>query len=348
MFARRPSGEEITGLTQDLALLVKGGVTLGEAFEVLAATAPRRALAELATELHRGIADGRSFAETLAARPDIFPPIYVKMVEVAEASGKLAEVLEAIVLQRRRGDRLRRRISSALAYPTFLLVAATGVLVFVLTTIIPEFERALLGYESQIKGSTATVFALSRFLRANSDWLGAAALAAIVAGFLAVRSRRFLPAAIDAIGRIPGIRQVVVHERTVFFCATLGTLIGNAVDISTALRLIADMMRDRRSREKVAAMTVEVRQGHRLSEALAAADLLPPYVFHMLRVGEEAGELPAVALRVAGFYEEKLDQALTRMTSVLGPTIMAAVGGLIAWLIISVVTALLSVNDLLV
>jgi len=88
-------------------------------------------------------------------------------------------------------------------------------------------------------------------------------------------------------------------------------------------------------------------QGQRLSEALAEFDLLPVYAVHMLRVGEESGELDNAAIRIAGYYEQKLDRALTRLTSIMGPTIMILVSLLIAWLIISVMTALLSVNELL-
>ena len=348
LVARGPTNEEITGFTQDLAMLVRGGVTLDEAFMVLSSTSPRRILADLMLALHRGISDGKSLAEVLATRPEVFPRIYVKMVEVAEASGTLAETLEAIAVQRQRGEKLRRRLTSALAYPSFLIVAATGVLVFVLLAIIPEFERALVGYESKLQGSTAIIFALSRFMRANVELLGIAAILVLIGILFVARSRGALSALIRFLARLPGSRTVIRYEQTVFFCGTLGTLTANGVDISTALRLIRELMRDRRSAEKVDRVIVDVRQGHRLTDALSRVDLLPTYVFHMLRVGEESGELHVVALRVAGFYEEKLDRALTRMTSILGPVIMAAVGGLIAWLIISVVTALLSVNDLLV
>jgi general secretion pathway protein F len=139
----------------------------------------------------------------------------------------------------------------------------------------------------------------------------------------------------------------VVYEQTVAFCATLGTLSHSGVDISTALRLIRDVMRNARSAEKIDRVVAGVRQGRRLSEALLDENILPPYAVHMLRVGEESGELDSAATRVAGFYEARLDRSLTRLTSILGPTIIIMVSGLIAWLIISVITALLSVNEIL-
>ena len=149
------------------------------------------------------------------------------------------------------------------------------------------------------------------------------------------------------IARMPGTREIVLYEQTTVFCATLGTLTHSGVDISTALRLIRDVMRDSRSAEKIDRVIASVRQGHRLTAALLDEAILPPYAVHMLRVGEESGELDSAAMRVAGFYEARLDRSLTRLTSILGPTIIILVSGLVAWLIISVITALLSVNELL-
>ena len=146
---------------------------------------------------------------------------------------------------------------------------------------------------------------------------------------------------------MPGVRELVRHEQTVVFCATLGTLTHSGVDISSGLRLIRDLMRDNRSAEKIDRLVASVRQGHRLSDALLEVNILPPYAVHMLRVGEESGELDSAAMRIAGFYEVRLDRALTRLTAILGPAIIILVSALIAWLIISVITALLSVNDLL-
>src|SRR5918997_564736 len=345
--ARGPTREEITGITEDLATLIRGGVTLDRALLILSETSARPALAKLMLDLHRAISGGHSLAEAVSAHPDLFPRTYAKMVEVAELAGTLDETLGVVAHERSRGERLRRRIMSALTYPTFLMVAAGGVLVFVLVSIIPEFERALTGLQSEAEGSTQLVFALSRALRENLDLFAVLAIAVLVAVWAAGRSSAVKGMLMEALGRIPGIRDVLRHEQAVSFCATLGTLSRSGVDISTSLRLIRDLMRDRRSAEKIDRIVASVRQGHRLSEALAESDLLPVYAVHMLRVGEESGELDIAAIRVAGFYEEKLDRALTRLTSILGPAIMVLVSMLIAWLIVSVMSALLSMNELI-
>ncbi len=347
LFSRAPTREEITGVTEDLSTLIRGGVTLDRALVILSETGARPVLSRLMLDLHREISGGHSLAEAVSKHPDLFPRTYVKMVEAAEVAGTLDDTLRVIAHERTRGETLRRRITSALAYPSFLAFAASGVLVFVLMYIIPEFERALVGFPNAMQGSTQIVFELSRFLRENTSMLAGIGLAIVLGGYLLSRSRAAKAFFMRALGRIPGLGEPVHFEQTVSFCATLGALTHSGVDISTALRLIRDLMRDNRSAAKIDRLVNSVRQGHRLTDALIEVNMLPIYAVHMLRVGEESGELASASMRIAAFYEGKLDRALARLTSILGPAIMILVSMLIAWLIISVITALLSVNDLL-
>lgn len=345
-FSRGPTSEEISGFAEDLATLLKGGVALDRALLILAEAGVRPPVARLMHDLHREISGGHSLAEAISNHPKLFPKTFVKMVEVAEVAGTLEETLRVIAHERRRSESLRRRITSALTYPSFLVVAATGVLVFVLVYVVPEFERALAGFQKE-GAETPLVFTLSQGLRAHGDLVGVAAIALLLTLLLGVRSRAVKGFFMRLLGRIPGIREVVRDERTVAFCSTLGTLTQSGVDISTALRLVRDLMRDERSAATIDEVVAAVRQGRRLSETLQETKLLPLYAVHMLRVGEESGTLGAAAMRIAGFYEMRLDRALARLTSILGPAIIVTVSLLIAWLIISVITALLSVNELL-
>lgn len=347
LFSRAPTREEITGLTEDLATLISGGVTLDRSLLILSETGTRPVVSRLLVDLNRSISGGHSLAEAVSNYPDLFPKTYVKMVEVAEVAGTLDDTLRVIAHERRRVETLRRRILSAMTYPAFLTVAALGVLVFVLLYIIPEFERALAGFQNEDQSSAQLVFQLSQMLRGNADLLATTAIIALLVIMLASRSRAMRSGFMALIARTPGLRGIVRTEQTVAFCATLGTLTHSGVDISTALRLIRDLMRDKRSADKIDRVVTKVRQGQRLSEALEEEDMLPIYAVHMLRVGEESGELANASMRIASFYEDRLDRSLTRLTSTLGPAIIILVSLLIAWLIISVIGALLSVNELL-
>lgn len=343
-----PAGEDITSFTFDLAMLLKGGVTLNEALVILTQMETRRWLVKLIHELHLGLSSGKSFSKVLAQHPRLFPPLYVKMIEVAEVSGRLEQALTGIAEERQRSEKLRKRLISALAYPAFLAVAAIGVLVFVLLYIIPQFEGAIAGFRERISPSALFVFRLSEVLRANVDVALAGVIGLLVA-FMAIKrfgEKRALW--IEILSVLPLTARIVTYHLTMTFCRTLEILLENGVDISTALRLIRGMTSLPSAAAKMDGIIADVRGGKRVSQALATHALLPGHVVQMLRVGEEAGSLGVSAGRIAGFYANKLDTALGRVTAIAGPVLMMGVSMLIGWLILSIMSALMSINDLLV
>jgi general secretion pathway protein F len=343
-----PSPEDVTGFTLDLAMLLKGGVTLNEALAILTQMETRRWLVKLIRQLHTGLAGGKSLSKVLIQHPKLFPPIYVKMVEVAEMSGRLEPALTSIAQERQRAERLRKRLISAMAYPGFLAVAAIGVLVFVLLYIIPQFEGAIAGFRDRISPSALFVFRLSETLRSNLDVAVGSILVLLVVFLLIKQFSKRTAVWLELLSRLPFARQAVTYHLTLTFCRTLEILLENGVDISTTLRLIRGISPLKKTAGKLDAVIAEVRGGKRLSQALAKETLLPGHVVQMLRVGEEAGDLGASAGRVAVFYEAKLDSQLTRLTAFLGPALMMGVSLLIGWLILSIMSALMSINDLLV
>ena len=342
-----PRSEDITALTLDVVMLLKGGVTLSEALVLLQQMGGGSWRVRVLRELHLAISVGKTFSSALAEHPRLFSPIYIKMVEVAEATGRLEEAMASLAEERQRLERMRKRLIGSITYPAFLIVSALSAMTFIFLYVIPQFETALEGYRDKIDPTALMVFNMSSFLRANIQTiaigLGLVVLGALMLGKLG--QTRGLWTSLFA--RLPFFRTVFLYEVTQKFCRTLAVLIGNGVDISTALRLLRDVVRLPAYASQIDHVIADVRKGRRLSEALEKRDFLPNHVVQMLRVGEESGRLPDSASRVAVFYESRLDTALTRVIAVIGPLTMVLVSVLIAWLIISVMTALMSVNDLL-
>jgi general secretion pathway protein F len=340
-----PKSEDITAFTIDLAMLLKGGVTLDEALLILSQMESRRWLARMIRTLHVELSGGKSFSQVLAMHPTLFPPIYVKMIEVAETAGRLEEALTGIARERQRNEALKRKFVSAISYPAFLLVAAIAVLAFMLLYIVPQFEQSIAGFRG---AADLPVFAISRFFRENLDLIVGAVIAGLVLIIVLGRLGRGGSVWLNIGSRIPGVKTVLTYDLTLTFCRTLSILVSNGVDISTALRLIRGVVRLPSAGPEIDRVIGEVRQGKRLSEALGKRQLLPGHVVQMLRVGEESGTLADSADRVGIFYESKLEAALGRVTAIIGPAMMVAVSFLVAWLIISIMSALISINDLLV
>lgn len=343
-----PRPDEITAMTLDLAMLLKGGVALNEALAILTQMESKRWLVAVLRELNVALSHGKSLSQALSGHPRLFPPIYVKMVEVAETAGRLEEALSSLAAERQRGERLRKRFVSAISYPLFLVGAAVAVLFFVLIYLIPKFEVALQGFRERIDPSALVVFNMSAFLNRNLDAVVIGMAAILGLAMLVNRLGRERGVWLRLIAALPVSRAVLAHEFTVTFCRTLAILVRNGIDISTALRLIRGVVRLPGAAGEIDRVTADVRQGQRLTEALGRGKLFPRHVVQMLRVGEEAGDLADSASRVSVFYEAKLDAALGRVIAVVGPAVMVVVSVLIAWLIISVMTALMSINDMLV
>lgn len=348
MLTPEPSPEHITGFTLDLAMLLKGGVALNEALLILTQMETRRWLVRLIEALHVEISGGKSFSQALSQHPRLFPAVYIQTVQVAESAGRLEEALSDIAIERQRNEKLKRSFTSAIAYPAFLAIAAIGVMSFVLMFVIPQFEGALQGFRSKLSPSTTFVFDLSRWFRDNVSLLVGGVVGVLVLGLLVGRLGRGGNVFVRLFARAPLTGTMLRHELTVTFCRTLAILLANGVPITNALRLIRDIVRIPSAAAAIDAAIADVRQGHRLSEALSKHAFLPAHVTQMLRVGEESGRLADSASRISSFYESKLENSLRRLVAVIGPVMMMLVACLVGWLIVSVMTALTSINDLLV
>jgi general secretion pathway protein F len=345
-FGQRARPEDVTIFTLDLALLLKAGARLDDALELLATDSDIDRLQSTISAIRSSVLAGESFAEALATYPALFPPMYVALVKVGEASGSLEQILHVLARERNRAEVLRRKLADALRYPAFVLFAAIGVLVFFLMFVLPQFSAVLRDFGAEVDSMAAMFFKLSDFMSANKDWLGSAAAIVLAAAFLALRQSRLRAAIIANISRWPLLRTIFAFHRTALFCRNLDVLLGAAVPLTVTLRILADMMATMGNPTLWNRIVERVRQGGKLSEALTDSGTLPAVAVRMLRLGEETGQLPALAARVADYYETKLQRSLDRFVGLVGPLSIVAISLIVGGLIISVMTSLLSVSQL--
>jgi len=344
-WAFRPSPEDVTVFTADLALLLRTGARINEALELLAADAGGGRLRPLLAELVRRIHSGESFAEAIAKHPEAFPPIYGALVQVGEAAGALASALEAIAIGRQRAEALKHRLADALRYPAFLLLGAGAVLLFFLLVVLPQFANVFRDFNAKLDPTLAFFLALSEGLRAHFDVV-ALTSAAILAVAVAVFRRPSARAAVArAFGRLPFVSVVTEQRTAALFCRNLALMLASGVKLPDCLRILADMRVFGPDLAVGEAVGARVRQGGRLSDALAETGALPPLAVRALRLGEQSGQLPALAGRVADYYEAKLQRTLDRVVGVVGPAAIVVISLIVGGLIVSVMTALLSVNQ---
>lgn len=339
---RRVPKREITILLQDLALLLRSGLPLDDGLRLLTENASGQTN-RLIARLRTAIGSGSNFAEALQSHPATNLPDLIAVVRAAEATGNLEGALEAVAKDRVKQEQVTARVQNAIRYPVFLLLVSVAVLLFFLLYVVPQFADVVREFGTRPDALIGTVIAISSGLRTNADIVLAGTATALGVGLLAWRLPRLRTGLLAPLRKLPVVRGVVVLRQTTVFCRGLGTLLSNGVHLTDALRLMAETgIAD----GKLTVVSDRVRRGGRLVDAVSETNLVPPLAARMLRVGEESGALASVANRCADYYEAKLTEQIDKLTGIVGPAAIVFISVIIATLIISIMSTLLSINQM--
>jgi general secretion pathway protein F len=342
---RTPQRRDVTIFLRQLAVLVGAGLTLEAALQALGDDASK-AIAWFSGALRSSISAGESFADALRPHPTLVEPAHVAMVRAGEASGKLDAVLRAIVEDRTRRELLAERISAAVRYPLFLVGSATVILLFFLIYVVPQFEPVFKDLGGRLNAGAAIVVAASSWLRGNLDVFLGTCIVIVLGSWLALSRRSTRSAIVTALGSVPGIAGLMSDRRAARVIGTLGLLVGNGVPLPTALKIVRDIVTEPHHAAAAERVHEQVRSGRRFADALAETDLLPPLAVRMLRIGDEMGDLASIARHATQFYEHKFGIGLDRVMGAVGPVTIILVSTIIGALIVSIMTALLSITEL--
>jgi general secretion pathway protein F len=345
-FFYRPSPAEVTTFTRDLALLLKAGARLDDALELLASDADVGRLRPVVGKLRAALLSGESFAGAVADHPALFPAMYVALVRVGEMSGTLDQVLEMLGAERTRAEQMRRKVTDAMQYPAFVLIAAACVMLFFILFVLPQFSSVLKDFGAKSDSAISVFIKLSDFLRENGTLVLLASASSIASIWWLFRRPGAGAAFVTAVSQVPGIAGIFQFYRTSLFCRNLSVLLGSGVNLTATLRILVDIMAVTGGVTTWTAAADRVRHGGKLSDALSASSSIPPMAVRMLRLGEETGQLPALAGRVAEFYEAKLQRSLDRIVGIIGPLAIVTISAVVGGMIVSIMTALLSVTQL--
>ena len=346
MFAPRARAEDVTTFTLDLALLLRAGARLDDALELLASDIDIGRLRTPVANIRNQVLSGETLADALERHSDLFPPMYVALVRVGEASGALGRVLELLAAERARAETARHKLADALRYPALVLFGAACVLSFFLLFVLPQFGAVLRDFSANIDPVAQFFLRASDFVTLHKEAIGLTCAILLAAALLALRQRRVRTKAMSVLGRLPILRTMLRFHRTALFCRNLGVLLGAGVSLTTALRILSNMMATVSDATSWDGVLEQVRQGRKLSDALDGKEAMPAMAVRMLRLGEETGQLPVLSERIAQFYEVKLQRSLDRMAALAGPLAIITISIIIGGLIVSVMTSLLSISQL--
>jgi general secretion pathway protein F len=340
-------GRDILGFTQQLATLVEAGLPLERALVVLGEVAPSRRLRQIVQDVTQSVRAGSTLADALARHhPRPFSRLYVNTVRAGERGGvlelalrRLAEHLDAV-------RELREAIVSALIYPALLAVVGTGAVIFLLTFVLPRFAVILADLGQALPLPTRLVLAASDALIAYWWVLAAAGLALAVAWQAVARSeggRRQLDAGLLGLPIAGDVLHKVEIGRAI---RTVGTLLSSGVPLLGALDVAREGAGNRVVANALGAVHDGVKRGEGLARPMAQTGAFPTLVVHMVRVGEETGRLDDMLGRVAGTYEREVRVAVRRLVATLEPAIIVVLGLVVLGIVLAILLAILSVNEL--
>jgi len=332
---RGPSKGAVAESTRGLSVLVEAHMPLAEALRATAAQCTDAPLKRTLRAVCRGVESGRSLSSCLADHPKTFRPLYVHLVEVGEAVGRLAPVLRRMADYLERTEELRRSVRLALIYPGLIVAVAVGAIGFMLTVIVPTFAEMFEGFGAELPAATRRVIAASGFLTDHA--LGA--MGAFIAGAAVVRYALRSDAGRRLWDRwtlrLPLIGRMLQKGLGARFCRTLGTLIEHDVPLTRALHLLFRSLENVVARDELVRMTRAVERGGSLSHPLTHSEAFPPLVGQMILVGEKTARLDETLLHVADVYENELDHHVDALTSVIEPILILVLGIILGAILIA-------------
>lgn len=341
----RVGDDEITVFTRQLAWLIEAGMPLNRALGLLGRDSFSKRFTAVLAALEADIRKGKSFHDALAAA-GVFPPFYVSMVEVGEATGTLAPALARIASTREREQKTRARVVSALTYPLLLVVLSLGAVVFIMVSVVPGIKDMIMSSGAPVPESAGLVISLSDWLIANGQLLAVSlCLAALALAGLWQRSS--LPRLVrDLAFALPLAGKVLMKAEVVQFCRILAALNAGGMTLQASLRLMSSVPFNRRITDAAKAMESALRRGEDFVAPLESSGIFPPLLARMLKVGSETGNLTPGITRASEVLEDELDRMVERSLALLGPLIILLLSVVVGFIIVSLMSAVISINDL--
>lgn len=335
---------ELAIFSRQLATFVGAGVPLTQAIAVLRQETRSQRMRDALSEIEADLMRGTSVSDAFARFPDIFSRLYLNLVRSAELTGTLDSVLKRLDVQLTREDRAEKEIRSAMSYPIVILLLAAGSVAVMVVYVLPKFSVLLAEFHAELPLTTQILLNTARFTTTNALAI-LAALLLLVAGLVGSQSLERGRRARDAFFlRMPVVGGLIRYASVARFCRTLGIMLEAGVPVARSMDIVINSVSNRILASRLQPIKSGMLAGEGFAGPLSQAGVFPPTVIQMVRVGEETGALERFLGDAADFYENELEYRLQNAIQLLEPALLLAVGGVIAFVSISLVSAIYSLT----
>jgi type IV pilus assembly protein PilC len=321
---------------QQLAALLRAGIPILQAITMLRRRATSVKLRSVLEEVEEAIRGGAALSQAFGAQGAVFPRIYTASILAGERSGALDEVLSRYVTYMRRSVGLRRKIRGALAYPTFLLVACLGMVIFLTTFVVPRMSDLFAGFGNDLPTVTRIVLGISGWLTGNVLWFVPLVIVSAVVIFVWSRtpSGRLR---IDAVMlKTPLVGKLLVQLSVAQAARSLATLLAGGITLVESWEIAAESITNLELRRRSSAILPMIREGRSFTESLETANWMPELAIDMIGIGERSGSLREMLDEVATFYDAESEVRLEQLTTTLEPAILVLMGGVVVIILLAI------------
>ncbi|SKC66476.1 type IV pilus assembly protein PilC [[Eubacterium] yurii] len=331
---RRIKSKDLSVFSKQLYTMLHAGMPLLTCIETLKDQVQSKLLREKLIEIYQDLQKGAIFSTALQKHGEAFPELFISMVRSGELTGNMDGVLNNLSTHYQKEARLQAQIRSAMIYPIIVLIVAIGVTVFMLVKLVPMFKSFFRG--KALPGITQFVVNLSDFMIAK--WY---IIIAVVVG-VAFLINRYVSTPVGRMQfdtnklRLPGVGSLMKTIASSRFASTLSVLISSGIPIIQAIESSGQVTNNVFIQKNMTYAIDNIKKGSPMSVELKKLEIFPPMMISMLKIGEESGAIDSMLQKTSDFFEEELEEAIKRMTSMMEPLIIILVGGIVAVVLISV------------
>ncbi|MFA7255316.1 MAG: type II secretion system F family protein [Candidatus Omnitrophota bacterium] len=334
-FSGRVTTREAIFFAVQLSTLLKAGIPLLRSLEIIEKGIANPFFRQVLGELRKKISGGGTFSNALRSYPKVFPWIWVNLVEVGEATGKLPDCLEEIAHYQESAARIQQKVITAFFYPGVLTVAVIAALTFLLLFIIPKFSAIFEAQNMTLPLLTRIVIGASDILRLHFFWVAGLVVAAVIAYFYTRKIPSIKMSYDKAALGAPLFGAILMQVAVIRFTRSLGTLLRAGVQILQALEIAGRLVDNLFIEAGIKRVAQQVQSGQGLGVQLEARKIFPVFMTQLIAVGEESGQLDRFLGLLSDYYEDQVDTFLTRLTTLLEPILLVFMGGVIGTIVVS-------------
>jgi type IV pilus assembly protein PilC len=335
-FGSKVTDKDIVVFTRQFATMIDAGLPLVQALDILSGQVENKALRKVLVQVKSDVESGSTYADALKKHPRVFSELYANMVAAGEAGGILDTILNRLAMYIEKAMKLKKKVKGAMVYPSVVITIAILVIAIIMIFVIPTFSRMFSTLGGTLPLPTKIIITISNFLAGIGGLLLLGAIVGVIVFIVQFRRTEKGQLITDRILlKLPVFGPLLNKVAVAKFTRTLGTLVSSGVPILDGLEITAKTSGNKVHERAIMEVRSEVVGGKTLAEPITKAKIFPPMVAHMIAVGESTGALDQMLSKIADFYDDEVDAAVSNLTAMIEPLLMVFLGTTIGFIVVA-------------